>query len=127
MIIKHLLNKKNSRILLFIVIACVTVLSLIPLQNLRIEAPSATDKAVHVIMYFAISTLALWSYSTSKTQSILTIVLIVIAYSILIELLQEFTPLKRSGEIYDVVANSIGTFLGIISQPVLKKIEKSFA
>ncbi len=126
MIIKHLLDKKVSRILLFIVIACVTILSLIPLQEFKIEAPSGTDKVVHIIMYFTISTLALWGYSTTKTQSLLIIVLIIIAYSILIELLQECMPLKRSGEIYDVVANSIGAFLGIMSQPILKRIEKSF-
>ncbi|MFV0531143.1 MAG: VanZ family protein [Flavobacteriales bacterium] len=125
MIIKHLLDKRTSKILLLIVIVCVTILSLVPLQRLEIEVPSGTDKLVHIIMYFSVSTLALWSYSTGKTQTI-QIVLMVITYSIFIEFLQEYMPLKRSGDFNDVIANIIGVFLGIISQPILKKIKEFF-
>lgn len=123
MIIKHLLDKKTTRFFLLIVLIVVTILSLMPLNQLEIEVPLGTDKLVHLIMYFTISTLMLWSYPDKST---FMLVMFVILYSIIIEVLQEYMPLKRSGDIYDVIANSIGAFLGIISQSVLKKIEKSF-
>ncbi|APD06548.1 hypothetical protein UJ101_01018 [Flavobacteriaceae bacterium UJ101] len=125
MIIKRLLDKKITKVLLFITITVVTILSLMPLDNLEIKAPLGTDKIVHVIMYFSISTLALWSYANNSNHT-MKIIIVVILYSILIEILQEYMPLKRSGDIYDVIANSIGAILGLISQPIIKKIEKSF-
>ncbi len=123
MIIKHLLDRKTTRVFLFIALVVVTIISLIPLDKLEIKAPYGTDKVVHVIMYFTISTLALWSYPNTQT---LKLIVIVIVYSIVIEIAQECMPLKRSGDVYDVIANSIGAFLGMISQPILKKIENSF-
>ncbi|MFV0237284.1 MAG: VanZ family protein [Flavobacteriales bacterium] len=119
------MDKRVRKTLLFTVIILVTILSLMPLHKLEIKAPLGTDKAIHIIMYFMITILALWSYSNGNGQT-LKIVIIVILYGILIEVLQECMPLKRTGDIYDVIANTIGSFLGMISQPIIKKIEKSF-
>lgn len=125
MITRLLLDKRVRKTLLFTVIILVTILSLMPLHKLEIKAPLGTDKVIHIIMYFMITILALWSYSNGNSQT-LKIVIIVILYGILIEVLQECMPLKRTGDIYDVIANTIGSFLGMISQPIIKKIEKSF-
>lgn len=125
MIIKHLLDKKKTKVLLFIIISLVTIVSLIPLDKLEVKAPLGTDKIVHIIMYFSIATLALWSYSGTIKQTV-KVLIFVILYGILIEILQEYEPLRRSGDIYDVIANTIGALLGVIAQPFIKKIDKSF-
>ncbi len=122
---KYLLDRKFTKILLIIVMISVTILSLMPLSNFKIEATGGIDKVVHVIMYLGVSTLALYTYSNS-TKSTIKIITLVILYSILIEFLQENLPVKRSGDFYDVIANSVGTLLGLKAQLILRKIEKTF-
>ncbi len=122
---KYLLDRKFTKVLLIIVMILVTILSLMPLSDFKIEAPGGIDKVVHVIMYLGVSTLALFTYSNS-TKTTIKIIILVILYSILIEFLQENLPVKRSGDFYDVIANSIGTLLGLKAQLILRKIEKTF-
>ncbi len=121
--IKHLLDRKNTKVLTFIVCFLITILSLMPLQKLEIKAPTGTDKLIHIIMYFSLSTLLLWSYAYNRHQ-IAWIALLIILYGIVIELLQQYLPVNRDADIFDVLANIIGVLLGIFVQFLLKRKEK---
>jgi len=125
MIIKRALDRKNTKVLTLMVWAIITILSLIPLQKLEIKAPSGTDKVVHIIMYFCLSTLFLWSYAYNRSQTV-WIALSIILYGIVIELLQKYLPVNRSADIFDVVANTMGLLLGVSAQFILKRAEKKY-
>lgn len=103
----------------------ITILSLIPLQKLEIKAPNGTDKIVHIIMYFSLSTLLLWSYAYNRPQTA-WIALSIILYGIVIELLQQYLPVNRNADIFDVAANTIGLLLGVSVQFILKRAEKKY-
>jgi len=76
------------------------------------------DKAVHFIFYFVATILgALLIRERTKGQlnlsrSVVITVLIVIIYGIVIEVIQNTFTLNRCGELYDVLANSFGSFFG---------------
>ena len=88
----------------------------------RVKPAIGLDKVAHVIMYAGFAFACLWGYrkqfvsnglSYQKRAIILTI-LISIAYGGLTEIMQEtITVLHRSGDWRDLIADSIGTGLGV--------------
>lgn len=76
------------------------------------------DKVVHFIFYFIASFLgALLIREQTKGQlnlsgAVIISMLVVIIYGIVIEVIQNTFTLNRSGELYDVLANSLGAFFG---------------
>ena len=89
----------------------------------RVKPAIGLDKVAHVIMYAGFAFACLWGYrkqfvsnglSYQKRAIILTI-LISIAYGGLTEIMQEtITVLHRSGDWRDLIADSIGTGLGVL-------------
>ncbi len=89
----------------------------------RVKPTLGLDKVAHVIMYAGFAFACLWGYrkqfvsnglSYQKRAIILTI-LISIAYGGLTEIMQEtITVLHRSGDWRDLIADSIGTGLGVL-------------
>ncbi|WP_420909552.1 VanZ family protein [Eudoraea chungangensis] len=99
----------------------ITVLSLFSfreMDNSNLNLPNL-DKAVHFCFYFVASFLCFLSYLSRKTynslkgdRNILYISICLVFYGILIEIIQyKFIP-HRSGEMFDVLANSLGVIFG---------------
>ena len=109
----------NKSTLLFIAIAwtvLITFLSLVTVGSFGNNIPIPNkDKIVHVVFYFGF--VVLWvlyknkSNYTNKTG--IAILFIAIGYGVLMELIQYFTA-TRSPDMYDVLANSSGAFLGLL-------------
>ena len=88
----------------------------------RVKPTIGLDKVAHILMYAGFAFACLWGYrkqfvsnglSYQKRAIILTI-LISIAYGGLTEIMQEtITVLHRSGDWRDLIADSIGTGLGV--------------
>ena len=88
----------------------------------RVKPTIGLDKVAHILMYAGFAFACLWGYrkqfvsnglSYQKRAIILTI-LISIAYGGLTEIMQEtITVLRRSGDWRDLIADSIGTGLGV--------------
>ena len=89
----------------------------------RVKPAIGLDKVAHILMYAGFTFACLWGYrkqfvsnglSYQKRAIILTI-LISIAYGGLTEIMQEtITVLHRSGDWRDLIADSIGTGLGVL-------------
>lgn len=87
------------------------------------------DKFVHAFMFFVLCVLLIWGFS--KQDSFLFLnsnkkifsVTICIVYGGLLELMQQAFFVDRTADIYDFIANSFGSFLGIF---FYIKIEQSF-
>jgi len=101
-------------------IVIITILSLYSFEDFdtqKIYIPHL-DKAVHFCFYFVAAILgSLLIRERTKGQlnlsrAIIITTLIVIIYGIVIEVIQNTFTQNRSGELYDVLANSLGAFFG---------------
>ncbi|MBC7885698.1 MAG: VanZ family protein [Saprospiraceae bacterium] len=74
---------------------------------------AGADKLVHVIFYFIFS--ILWSIGLKNKNSIKKFVLIFsVSFGILMEICQFYLSNGRSFELYDILANIIGSLGGVI-------------
>ncbi len=112
--IKHLLarNAYTLAIAFTIFIGITSLVSLkgIPSISLRV---SNFDKIIHFTSYFLL-TLS-WFFATQhrikKVKPKIILIVILILYGIIIEAIQGGMTTHRQGDIYDVLANSIGVLL----------------
>ena len=115
------LSKAKSLLSICIVFSILaTIAFLIPLRGaptLNIKFP--LDKLIHGIIYLSLS--FLWISYLNRTKNyktsgspIFIILLLCLFYGIIIEALQElFIPLRKA-DIFDILANTIGSFLGAL-------------
>lgn len=92
----------------------------------KIDVLLLLDKFVHVVVHLFLSGIWLSFYylKTKKTitiSSISIIVLLCITYGIVIEVYQQLFIASRQADLFDVLANSIGTFIGTMLFWKLKK------
>ncbi len=89
----------------------------------RVKPAIGLDKVAHVIMYAGFAYACLWGYrkqfvsngSAYKKRALLLTVIISIAYGGLTEIMQEtITVLHRSGDWRDLIADAIGTVIGVL-------------
>jgi|SRR5690625_4397197 len=128
--IKTLLHPRSILIgaLLFTIVATAAFLTpATSIPSIRIKSPIAIDKIVHVGVHFILVLSWLIYYArhklSVKNASILYIALACVGYGIVIEVLQGMTK-TRGSELGDVIANMIGTGLGVLVFLLLKsKIE----
>ena len=89
----------------------------------RVKPAIGLDKVAHILMYAGFAYACLWGYRKQfvsnglayKKRAILLTVIISIAYGGLTEIMQEtITVLHRSGDWRDLIADSIGTGLGVL-------------
>ena len=120
-LLERLTRNSYPGILCGIVILILTGLpgSLFP----RVKPAIGLDKVAHVIMYAGFAFACLWGYRKQfvsndlsyKKRAILLTILISIASGGLTEIMQEtITVLHRSGDWRDLIADSIGTGLGVL-------------
>jgi len=113
----------TKRILLLSYFAAVSVLSLVPGSGLPpVQLFPHADKLIHAFMYAGMAFLLFWNwpeYSSGKLRWLP--LLIIIAFGLCIELLQEIPGIGRSFEWMDVLANSLGFFPGYGLYILLKR------
>jgi len=96
-------------------------------KSFIINIPFA-DKIIHFIFYFLLTILIMLG-TVQKVKTILTIrhflfvFFISVFYGLLLEVLQEFVFLMRNADFMDVIANSAGSFIGLLTfhHIILKK------
>lgn len=78
------------------------------------------DKIVHFTFHCVIIILGVLSfrernsYDFKLMTTLIGLVLFSISYGILIEVLQYYMPFDRAAEIWDVLANTLGAFFGVL-------------
>lgn len=101
-------------------ILIITILSLSSFEDIDTEGINIPhlDKLIHFFFYFVAAILGiLLIRERTKGQfklsrAIIITALSVIIYGIIIEVIQDTFTENRSGELYDVLANSLGAFFG---------------
>lgn len=116
-----MLKKHKFTILFLSWVIFITALSLFSFSELELdegfEIPHF-DKITHFIFYFVFVILAFFSWQERKNESIrgskTAVILFISAviYGVIIEVLQYSMPFERMGELWDVLANSLGALCG---------------
>jgi VanZ family protein len=103
-------------LLVLLYICCIAALSLLPPQDLpKIPLFPGADKIIHFLMYLVFSLLSCWALRTEKHYyRLFLIILATIGWGILMEFFQLEMHAGRSFSWYDVFANSLGVFVGIL-------------
>jgi VanZ family protein len=116
---KYFLLAVRQPVRIFLVIlyvGCIVALSLLPPKDFpQIPLFEGADKVVHFIMYFIFSILFSWSLKTELNYfRLFFIIPVTIGWGILMEYFQQSMHIGRSFSWYDILANSIGVFVGIL-------------
>lgn len=96
----------------------ILILSVIPIstgENTSFLSFSGADKIVHATMYAVFSALLTRAFIRTngyEWRKLLLLLAAILAYSIIIELIQQYITSYRSGEILDVLANMGGILFG---------------
>ena len=91
----------------------ITILSVIPLQELQIPNIVNIDKAGHALVYFALCCLLYVPLKTKKI-SFQRGSLLVLLYSGILELVQHYFIENRFGDFVDFLSNAIGIGLAVL-------------
>ena len=114
--IKELLehNILSLAIIATLIIAFLS-LTAIPKINMGLEIKSS-DKILHILAYFTLS--SVWFLALQKQMGNLyfklVLILSLIGYGIILEALQNGITTYRTGDILDVIANTIGVLLALL-------------
>jgi len=112
---------------LFIIAIGITIsiayLCLMKMPKEGISSLGNIDKLYHITAYFSLS--IFWLFSFYKKVNLKYIIIsICIIYGIIIEVLQATVTTYRSGDFKDILANTLGVFLGLlVFNIILKKIK----
>ena len=99
----------GARVAFWLLLAAVTVLSLLPVQYLPPQAFSLWDKAEHALAFLGLGLLGLLAYPARP----LRLALVLLAFGGAIELVQAATG-WRQGEWADLLADAVGLGAGLV-------------
>jgi len=105
----------------------ILILSAYPGNQLPPEPFWQFDKLVHSLIYFILVILLFYGFKSSplpknkKLKFNLLLVLFAIFYGGLMEILQHYIFINRSGNFLDFFANDFGVFLGWLVYPLISK------
>lgn len=123
-IIKQLLER-SAYLIAIIATIILTYLSLSSLSELNVQI-DVSDKILHGVAYLGLTILWLFavkkSHGSSKVKAIVGLILVI--FGIIIEVLQSTMPLNRHGDFLDVIANSLGVLLALVSFNALMRVYK---
>lgn len=132
-LIKNLLGPKPILFFALVYTLLILIFSLINLSRIPTPTFSQSDKFLHLGAYLGLTLVwylyyfsrAVWK--TVQIKSLLIICLLIIAFGIFIEVLQDKLTSYRTIDSLDVLANSLGVFLGfviiIVTKNTLKKVK----
>ena len=101
--------RRIARVLFLLAAAVVTVLSLLPQQDL--PKVGVSDKIEHLLSYFVLAILG--SFAVRERRSLLYLFVLLCAMGGVIELLQAFSP-GRSPDIVDALVDGAGAAAGVL-------------
>lgn len=119
------LTRQSLANIFFFTAACITIgiafLSLMPSSFVTVKV-NQVDKIEHLIAYFFLSLSWLLAFGFSEKKRLnIRILVSCIVFGIVIEVLQKTVAINRTASTLDVVANSVGIFLGYMFFLKIKK------
>ena len=111
-------------ILLLVYLFLLTWISFINIGKLPTLGTSFDDKIFHVLSH-ALLTFLCFNYfkKTGVSRPILLSALVPFCYGVAIECLQGIATSSRTADIYDVLANILGTIFAVILISILKNVK----
>ncbi|MDD2781125.1 VanZ family protein [Sulfuricurvum sp.] len=103
------------RTLFFSALISISVLAFLPDYNDLPRIVSLSDLLNHAVAFSVLSILYTFAYSHTPKRITLTL----IAYGVLIEVVQAFLP-TRYPSFEDIIADSVGIFLGLALRNLIK-------
>ena len=71
------------------------------------------DKWIHISFFIILICLWSWALLLNKRKSFIILFISAVTYGLLVEICQDRLVINRSFDVYDLVADSVGSFLGI--------------
>ena len=125
-LIKWLSEGNNLLSIAILYTLLVTVVFLLPTNNVpKVNLPFL-DKFIHVMIHWVLCFLWLWhSFLGDKShffsKYIFVILSVCFSYGVLIEALQHWFTQSRMFDLFDILANGIGCLLGLLFFWMIKK------
>lgn len=121
---RHFSGGKSRLWLAVLAQVIATVAMLWPSQDFPEVAVPMLDKCAHFVVFGTLY--FLWADAISKTKIEITMIfrlaIALLLYGIIIELIQHYWYVSRTGDTLDVLANAIGIVLGLFAKKLKQRI-----
>jgi len=110
-----------------IYLSIIALLSLLPPNDFPdIPLFPGADKIVHTCLYLGLVWLACWSmHAEIKHIWYYLIILFAICWGAIMELFQLLMHMGRSFDLYDIIVNSVGAFVGVLIYIAMAQMKKN--
>ena len=121
MIRKNILSISTALVILYLSLASSETLSKIPLFYFE-----GMDKVVHFIMYAFLTGIILYENRNriENRNHLIIIFIIPVLYGALMELLQSWITISRTGSIYDMLFNLFGVVFAFVIYLLVRNLKK---
>lgn len=109
--------RQSIRFLLVVLyVGCIAALSLLPMSDFpKVPLFRGADKIVHLMMYLVFSVLFCWAIQSEKNiKRLFPVIFLTTGWGVFMEFLQLEMHVGRSFSSYDILANCLGVFAGIL-------------
>ena len=123
--IKNLLER-SAYLISFSITCLITYLSFTPLTDLNVEI-TVSDKFLHSFAYLVLTFSWLFAIQRSHSNFRIKVLIgfVIFLFGIIIEILQSSLTIYRHGDYLDIIANTIGIVLAIVTFNLLFRVYKT--
>tara|TARA_A200000113_G_scaffold134708_1_gene121163 strand:+ start:520 stop:888 length:369 start_codon:yes stop_codon:yes gene_type:complete len=117
----HLLFRaRTARGITFILNLIAIVGSLLPPQQMEQITFNLSDKLIHCLYYTGLTFFWIKSTEEPSNRKIIKTALLVFLFGLVLEILQGTLPIQRNMDFFDLLANSVGILLALVSEHFLR-------
>ncbi len=125
-LIKWLSEAKNIAPFAILFTFLITVIFLLPANDVSIVNVPYLDKLFHVLIHWMLCFIWLWYFLIADnyhifTKNVFVVLTLCFSYGILIEALQHWFTQSRRFDLFDIIANGIGCLIGLLSFLIIRK------
>lgn len=125
-LIKKLSEPKSILSIAVVYTILITIILLVPTTKIPQIRVSDIDKLAHLLIHGILAFIWLWyRFSSDKchisVKNVFVVLLLCFSYGVVIEAAQDWFTLSRSFDLFDILANSFGSMLGLLSFWIVKK------
>ena len=118
--------ESSAYLISFSITCLITYLSFTPLTDLNVEI-TVSDKFLHSFAYLVLTFSWLFAIQRSHSNFRIKVLIgfVIFLFGIIIEILQSSLTIYRHGDYLDIIANTIGIVLAIVTFNLLFRVYKT--